>query len=182
MARPDREPERTGAAGAARARGPGAAPVRSASAQGAGAAVIAVCVVAAAVIGGAAASDAGAVYGALERPAWAPPQWLFGPAWTVLYVLMAVACWLVWRRTGARGALVLFAVQLALNAAWTPLFFAAGLRGIAFAEICVLIAVLAATIAAFARHSRTAALLLAPYLLWTLYAAALNAEVWRLNG
>ncbi|WP_159942328.1 MULTISPECIES: TspO/MBR family protein [unclassified Nocardiopsis] len=123
-------------------------------------------------------------YAALRQPPWAPPSWLFGPVWTVLYAMIAVSGWLVWRRHGWRGArveLALYAVQLFLNAAWTPLFFAAGLRGVAFADICLLVVALTATIVLFARRSRWAAALLVPYWAWVLFAAALNFSVWRLN-
>ena len=96
---------------------------------------------AAAAAGGFASANAGGFYGALVRPAWAPPGWLFGPVWTVLYVLMGVAAWLVWRAREAadvRGALLMYGVQLAANALWTWLFFVWRLGGPAFAEILVL--------------------------------------------
>lgn len=123
-------------------------------------------------------------YAALEQPSWAPPSWLFGPVWTVLYVLIAVSGWLVWRRRGWRGArleLSVYVIQLLLNAAWTPLFFAAGLRGTAFLDIVLLVVALTATIALFARVSRWAAVLLVPYWAWTVFATALNFAVWQLN-
>jgi translocator protein len=126
-----------------------------------------------------------APYDAFERPAWSPPGWVFGPVWTVLYVLMGVAAWLVWREGGwarQRGPLSLFLVQLALNALWTPLFFGAGLRGWAFAEILVLWAAILATLLQFRQVSRTAAWLLVPYLAWVTFAAALTFAVWRLNA
>ncbi|WP_017607339.1 TspO/MBR family protein [Nocardiopsis xinjiangensis] len=144
----------------------------------------ALAVAAAAAIGGVASSTAGDVYGQLEQPGWAPPSWLFSPVWTVLYVLIAVAGWLVWRRagwSGARVAMTLFLVQLVLNAAWPPLFFAAEMRLAAFIEIIVLLAVITAMIAAFARISRTAAVLMAPYWVWVAYASALNFSLWQLN-
>jgi tryptophan-rich sensory protein len=124
-------------------------------------------------------------YRAFELPAWAPPGWVFGPVWTALYAMMAVAAWLVWREGGGRaqrGPLSLFLVQLALNAAWTPLFFGADLRGWAFALILVLWAAIAATLAAFCRVHPLAGWLLAPYLAWVTFAAALSFAVWRLNG
>ena len=126
-----------------------------------------------------------AEYQDLAQPSWAPPSWVFGPVWTTLYALMGVAAWLVWKEGGfsaARVALGLFLVQLALNAVWTPLFFGAGLRGWAFAEICALWAVLAATLVAFFRKRALAGWLLVPYLLWVTFAAALNFAVWRLNA
>jgi translocator protein len=138
----------------------------------------------AAVIGGIASASAGAFYESLDRPSWAPPSWLFGPAWTVLYVLMGVAAWLVWRERRlpeARGTFGLFFGQLAANALWTWLFFAWRVPGLAFAEILVLWALIAATMVAFWRVRRLAGALLAPYLLWVTYAAALTFTVWRRN-
>jgi len=139
---------------------------------------------AAAVTGSLAAISAAERYGALVQPAWAPPSWLFGPVWTVLYIAIAVAGWLVWREagwSGARTALTAFAVQLVLNALWTPLFFGAGLFGVAFVEIVLLWLAIVATIVLFARVSRTAALLLVPYLAWVTFASALNLAIWVLN-
>ena len=138
----------------------------------------------AAAIGGLASRQAAGFYAQLDRPGWAPPSWLFGPAWTLLYVLMAVAAWLVWRerdRVPVRGALTLYAVQLAVNALWTWLFFAWRRGGLALAEIVLLLVLILATIAAFGRVRRAAALLLVPYLLWVSYATALTASVWRRN-
>ncbi|MEU3018218.1 TspO/MBR family protein [Nocardiopsis sp. NPDC007018] len=137
-----------------------------------------------ALVGGTAAQDAGAVYANLELPVWAPPSWLFGPVWTVLYVLVAVAGWLVWRAAGVRGAAVflgVYVLQLLLNAAWTPLFFGAGLYGTALADILLLVVAVAATLLLARPHSGTAALLLVPYLVWVAFAAALNAAVWAVN-
>ena len=134
-----------------------------------------------AVVGGLAAGSAGQTYRALELPPVAPPSWLFGPVWTVLYVMMAVAAWLVWRETGWSRALTLWSVQLVLNLAWTPLFFAAGLYAVALVEILVLLVVLAATALAFRRTSTTAAWLLGPYLAWVCFATALNAGIVVLN-
>ncbi|MFI6264650.1 TspO/MBR family protein [Micromonospora sp. NPDC051006] len=123
-----------------------------------------------------------AEYAALIRPSWAPPGWLFGPVWTVLYALVAVAGWLVWRRVGPGPALWAWIVQLVLNAAWTPLFFGAGRYGLAFAEIIVLWLAIGVTVALFARVSRAAVLLMLPYWAWVTFAAALNLAIWRLNG
>lgn len=123
-------------------------------------------------------------YAALAKPPWAPPGWVFGPVWTTLYILMGIAAWLVWRErgwTGARGALSLFLVQLAANALWTWLFFAWRRGGLALAEIILLAALIVATMLAFARVRRTAAVLLVPYLLWVLFATALTAAVWQRN-
>lgn len=141
-------------------------------------------VVAVAVVGGLAPASAAAQYGTLRQPSWAPPPSVFGPVWTVLYATIAVAGWLVWRRygwAGARAALSVYAVQLVLNALWTPLFFGAGLLGVAFAELCLLWLAVVATIALFARKARAAAFLLVPYLAWVTFAGALNLAIWLLN-
>jgi translocator protein len=128
--------------------------------------------------------DVGAAYLALDRPAWAPPQTAFGIVWPVLYVVVAVAAWRVWSRAGwagARTALVLWAVQLVVNSLWPGVFFGLEAFGAALGVIVVLAILIAATLVRFAQHDRPAALLFAPYLLWVLYAAALNAAIWRSN-
>lgn len=125
-------------------------------------------------------------YRTLEKPAWNPPDAVFGPVWTTLYVLMGVALLQVWRldrtRPEVRLALGLFAAQLTLNFAWSWIFFERKEVGLAFAEIVVLHASIVATILAFGRLRPKAALLLIPYLAWVSFAAILNAEIWRLNG
>ncbi len=121
-------------------------------------------------------------YASLRKPSWNPPSWIFGPVWTALYIMMAVAAWLVWRRGGPRRALGLYGVQLALNAAWTPLFFGLKLPGLAFAEILLLLAAVIVTARAFATVSRPAALLLVPYIAWVAFASFLNFTLWRLNA
>jgi benzodiazapine receptor len=123
-------------------------------------------------------------YADLNRPSWAPPNWLFGPVWTALYLMMAVAAWLIWRPggfAGASGALILFGLQLAFNAAWSPLFFGLRSPGAAFAEIVVLWCLILATLIAFWRRLPVAGVLLLPYLLWVSFASALNFAIWRLN-
>ena len=123
-------------------------------------------------------------YASLKKPAWNPPGWIFGPVWSALYTMMAVAAWLVWRQVGfaaRRGPLLSFLVQLALNAVWTPLFFGLHWPGMAFAEISLLWLAIAWTIAAFVRVHRTAAWLLVPYLAWVSFATVLNGTLWRLN-
>lgn len=146
-------------------------------------AALGLCFAAAAAGSVATASSVGGWYATLAKPAWTPPGWVFGPVWTVLYAAMGVAAWLVWRSaTAVRDrALTLFAVQLALNVAWSWLFF--GLRRIdlALVEILVLWAAIAATTAAFARARAGAAWLLVPYLAWVSFAAVLNAALLRLN-
>lgn len=137
-----------------------------------------------AAVGAVAAGDAGSVYGSLDRPGWAPPSWLFGPVWTVLYATIAFAAWLAWRRRAfkdVRGQVVAWGAQLAFNLAWTPLFFGAGQYGLAFLDICLLLAALGTTMLLFRRVDTVASLLLVPYAVWTLYAAALNLAVWQLN-
>jgi tryptophan-rich sensory protein len=127
----------------------------------------------------------GAWYAALEKPSWNPPGWIFGPVWSTLYTLMAVAAWLVWKRGGfaAQGRpLGAFLAQLALNALWTPLFFGLHWPGVAFAEIVLLGLAIAWTTALFWRVQRAAAYLLLPYLAWVSFAAVLNGTLWRLNS
>ncbi|BBY74139.1 putative TspO/MBR-related protein precursor [Mycolicibacterium parafortuitum] len=131
------------------------------------------------------ASNSAQGYAQLRQPGFAPPSWVFGPTWTLLYALMAIAAWLVWRTGPApetRRALVLYGVQLALNAAWTPLFFGLGWRGIAFVELAVLLVVLIVTVVAFWRRSAVAGALLLPYVAWSTFALCLNFAVWQLNS
>lgn len=142
-----------------------------------------VCFIAAAV-GGMATTSAGSFYSELVRPSWAPPASLFGPVWSVLYALMGVSAWLVWRRGGfqvEQGALTLFLVQLVVNALWSWLFFAWRLGAIAFVEILLLCCLVLATLLQFWRRERLAGALLVPYLLWISFAAALNFSLWRMN-
>lgn len=139
---------------------------------------------AAAALGGLASANAGSIYRELVQPAWAPPGWLFGPVWTVLYILMGVAAWMIWRerhRPGAYVAIILYLAQLALNALWTWLFFAWRMGAVAFAEIMLLWILILATLLAFRRVRPAAALLLVPYLVWVTFAAALCFSIWRLN-
>lgn len=144
---------------------------------------LAVCFVAAA-LGGLASASAGDFYLRLQRPVWAPPAWLFGPAWTVLYVLMGIAAWLVWKTQGlraAKGPLALFLIQLACNALWTWIFFVWRSGSVAFAEILILWALILWTSAAFWRIRPLAGALLIPYLAWVTFAAALSYSVWQRN-
>lgn len=139
---------------------------------------------AAAAIGSAASIRAGDFYAQLVRPEWAPPASVFGPVWTVLYALMGIAAWLVWRIDGFRGArtaLTLFLVQLAVNALWSWLFFAWHLGAASFADIVLLWALIVATLIAFWRISPLASALLLPYLLWVSFASVLNFYMWQLN-
>lgn len=138
-------------------------------------------VAAVAVLGGLAASSSGETYRALDLPPFAPPSWLFGPVWTVLYVMVAVAGWRAWRSGAGSIALALWGVQLALNLAWTPLFFAADRYGWALVDIVALLVAVAATIAAFRRTSAAAAWLMVPYAAWVAFATALNLAIVVLN-
>jgi tryptophan-rich sensory protein len=138
----------------------------------------------AAAIGGAASVNAGSFYTQLVLPEWAPPSWVFGPVWTVLYVAMGVAAWLIWRADGfraARRALTLFLAQLALNTLWSWLFFGWHRGALAFADILLLWVLIIATLIAFWRVRALAGWLLVPYLLWVSFASALNYAVWQLN-
>lgn len=150
----------------------------------AGLAVFGAAVAVTAVVGSLAAVSASADYQALRLPAWAPPSWLFGPVWTALYAMIAVSGWLVWRKYGVHGArreLALFGAQLVVNAAWTPLFFAAGRFDLALVDISVLLVMIAVLIALFLRKHRVAGLLLVPYLVWVGFATALTISILVLN-
>ncbi|HSP94450.1 MAG TPA: TspO/MBR family protein [Thermoanaerobaculia bacterium] len=138
----------------------------------------------AAAVGAVASAGARNFYGALAKPAWAPSPLVFGPVWTVLYILMAVAAWLVWRRGGPAAAkvpLALYLFQLALNALWTWLFFRWRLGGWALLEIIVLWLVLLLTVVRFWRVRAAAGALLLPYWAWVTFATALTAAVWQRN-
>ncbi|SFJ98037.1 TspO/MBR family protein [Methylocapsa palsarum] len=137
---------------------------------------------------GAASSGAlfrpGKWYANIRKPWWTPPDWLFGPVWSILYVMIAISGWLVWRRAGLAGAaapLAIYGAQLLLNAGWSGLFFGLRRLDLAFAEIVVLWLSIAATIVAFDGVDHRAALLLAPYFVWVSFASALNFALWRLN-
>jgi len=135
-------------------------------------------------IGAVASTNAPQFYGQLVQPRWAPPPTVFGPVWSVLYLLMAVAAWLVgreWPGPGRRRALALFGVQLAANALWSWLFFAWHLGGWAFADIVLLWLLLAATVVHFWRLRPLAGALLLPYLAWVGFALVLNLVLWRAN-
>ena len=138
----------------------------------------------AALTGAIASLKAQVFYKQLTLPVWAPPAWLFGPVWSILYVLMGLAAWLVWRERGFRGArtaLSLFIVQLAANAAWTWLFFHWHLGALAFAEILFLWALILGTVLTFWRARPTAGAMLIPYLAWVTFATALTYAIWTRN-
>lgn len=123
----------------------------------------------------------GAWYAGLRKPSWTPPSWLFAPVWTVLYAMMAVAAWLVWREAGLSREIGLFVAQLALNAVWSWLFFGLHRPGLAFADIVALWLAILATLAAFWTVRPLAGGLLVPYWLWVTFASTLNGAVWQLN-
>lgn len=137
-----------------------------------------------AAIGAFASVQAASFYQHLAQPSWAPPSAVFGPVWSLLYALMAVAAWLVWRDGGwrkQRAVLTLFVAQLALNALWSWLFFAWHRGALAFVDIVLLWCLILASLIGFWRVRRAAAALLLPYLCWVSFAAALNFAVWHLN-
>lgn len=138
----------------------------------------------AAAVGGASSIKAGMLYAQLLRPDWAPPASIFGPVWTVLYALMGISAWLVWRVGGfraAKSALTLFLMQLALNALWSWLFFGWHRGALAFVDILLLWVLIVATLIAFWQIRPLAGAMLVPYLLWVSFACALNYSVWQLN-
>ncbi|MFN0069394.1 MAG: TspO/MBR family protein [Limisphaerales bacterium] len=124
-------------------------------------------------------------YASLIKPAWNPPGWVFGPAWTLLYLLMGTAAWLVWREGGWKAQarpLGWFLLQWLLNALWTPLFFGLHRPDLALVEIVAFWLVLAVTVTSFWRVKKTAGVLLLPYLGWVSFATFLNFTIWRLNS
>lgn len=135
-------------------------------------------------LGAVASSGAATKYGQLSQPSWAPPSYLFGPVWSVLYLLMAVAAWLVWRvdPRWTNPAIIAYVAQLALNLIWSPLFFGLGFRGLALVDILALDIAVVITIAAFWKLHRGAAVMMMPYLAWIAFATMLNYSVWSLNS
>ena len=136
-----------------------------------------------------AAAGAGAQFGPglwyerLEKPLWTPPDWVFAPVWSILYVMIALAAWLVWRRLGTLGwPAIVWLTQLALNSMWSLLFFGLQRPGLAALEIVALLAAILLTAYVFVRVHLLAGLLLAPYVVWVAFAALLNLSIWRLNG
>ncbi len=142
---------------------------------------LAVCFAAAGIGGWLTSRSLETWYPTLVKPSWNPPDWVFGPVWTALYAMMAVAAWLVWRRRAGSWPLLLFGMQLALNVVWSGLFFACQSPGAAAVEVWVLWGAIIATLIAFWRFSRVAGALLVPYLLWVSFAAVLNFALWKLN-
>ena len=123
-------------------------------------------------------------YTTIQKPSWTPPNWVFGPVWTLLYVLMAVAAWRVALKRATHNvapALWMFLLQLALNCAWSFLFFGAHRIGLSFAEILLMLAAILLTMVRVAKVDRIAMFLLVPYLAWVTYASTLNGGTWWLN-
>ena len=120
-------------------------------------------------------------YAALAKPAWTPPNWVFAPVWTTLYVMIAVAGWLAWRAEGFGRTFAIWAAALLANGLWSWLFFGRHLVGVALADIVLLLALIAAFIAATWHRARWAAVLFLPYLAWVGYATSLNAGIWVMN-
>ena len=140
---------------------------------------------AAAAIGALASVQAATFYQQMTQPSWAPPSSVFGPVWSVLYALIGIAAWLVWREGGwrrQRGVLTLFVVQLAVNALWSWLFFGWHRGALAFADIVLLWLLIVATMVGFWRVRPVAGALLLPYLAWVGFASALNFAVWQMNA
>ena len=144
---------------------------------------VVVCYAAAAIGGLATAGSVSGWFQTLNRPSFQPPDWLFGPVWTVLYGLMSVAAWLVYLKTGRVRStpMMLFVIQLALNVAWSIIFFGLHRPGLAVLDIIALLLAIIATTVAFWRVSVAAGVLMLPYLAWVLFASALNMSLWRLN-
>jgi len=130
-------------------------------------------------------TEIGSWYQTIQKPSWNPPNWIFGPVWTTLYILIGIAFFLVWKshdeREIKKTAIILFAVQLVLNFFWSFIFFNQHQIGLAFAEILALWLMILLTIFAFARISKPAAWLLVPYISWVSFAAILNFTIWQLN-
>lgn len=121
-------------------------------------------------------------YADLVKPSWTPPDWVFGPVWSVLYLSMAVAAWLVWRHDDVAVQMTLFGIQLLLNALWSWLFFGLHSPSAASVDIVLLWTAIAATTVVFWRRSTAAGILFVPYLVWVSFACVLNLAIWRLNG
>jgi benzodiazapine receptor len=143
--------------------------------------LLALSAIVAGVSGVATVQNVGTWYAALAKPPFNPPNWLFGPVWTLLYIAMAVAAWRVWRLPDRAGAMGLYAAQMALNFVWSLIFFGLHRIGVALVDILALLGLLALTAIVFWRRDRIAGALMAPYLAWVCFAAVLNGAIWRLN-
>ncbi len=138
---------------------------------------------AAAAVGASASQASPHMYAIMVKPRWAPPAWLFGPVWSILYLMMTVAAWRVWRRSSKNdGALWLYGIHLIFQALWSWLFFGIGRADWAMLDIVVLWLMITVLIRQFGRTDRWACALLVPYVLWVSFAALLNGALWWLNG
>ena len=128
-------------------------------------------------------SEIGSWYQTIQKPSWNPPNWIFGPVWTALYVLMGISLFLVWQSTASqkRVAIILFTLQLVLNFFWSFIFFKQHQTGFAFAEILALLLMILLTIFAFGRINKLAAWLMVPYISCLIFAAILNFTIWQFN-
>jgi translocator protein len=147
--------------------------------------LIGICFAVAGIGGAVTTPKIGNWYATLTKPNWNPPDWVFGPVWSILYFCMAVAAWLVWRQDGfavAKLPLILFGVQLVLNVLWSCLFFGLRSPGLAILDVLLLWVAIAATMATFWQRSIIAGILFVPYLAWVSFASVLNFAIWRLNG
>lgn len=147
-------------------------------------AFVALCFLISTIGGAVTAENVGTWYQSLSKPAFNPPDWVFAPVWTLLYLMIAVAGWRVWRArglAGARAAMAVYTVQLALNLAWSLLFFGGRMIGVALGEILMLLAAIGVNAVLFWRIDRLAGWLLAPYAAWVAFASVLNFALWRLN-
>ncbi len=147
-------------------------------------AFLATCIAVASLGGAVTATSVDNWYQTLDKPAFTPPEWVFAPVWSSLYILMAIAAWRVWLQTGSelrRIGLILFAAQLGLNLFWSILFFGLHRIGFALFEIVTLVCTIIATTYLFWKIDRVAGALLTPYLIWVSYASVLNASLWHLN-
>ena len=145
---------------------------------------IAVCAVASGIGGLITSNSVRTWYQTIAKPSFNPPDWVFAPVWTILFVMMAIAAWRVWRRhpwQAARSALALHAIQLVLNVGWSALFFGMRAPGWAFIEVIILLAAILLTARAYAPLDRVAAWLMAPYAAWVAFATVLTGAIWRLN-
>lgn len=155
---------------------------RSISSQLAGLLGCLLVVLCVAAVGAVASVNAPGFYAQLSKPSWAPPAAVFGPVWSMLYSLMGISVWLVWRTPSrSRGTLTLFGAQLAANALWSWLFFAWHQGALATADVLLLLVLIAVVTRAFWKYSRLAAILMLPYLFWVSFASALTWSVWQSN-
>jgi tryptophan-rich sensory protein len=136
----------------------------------------------AAFVGARASISSTEMYATMIKPGWSPPGWLFGPVWSVLYCLMAVAAWRVWKLVGLRSAVTVYLIHLIFQALWSWLFFGLGRADWAMVDIVILWLMIAWLVFAFRRSDKLASIMMVPYLVWVSFAALLNATLWALNG